>query len=329
MSVRHSLVFGLTVLVLSGSAARTSDPHRGHVLVANQQSASASLIDLATDTATVIPVGVGPHEAVISPSGRVGLITIYGIGGAVGNEIAVIDILTGRVTKTISLGQYTRPHGANFLPGDETRVAVTSETTQNVVIVNLASGTVEQAIPTGAAGSHMIGVTADGARAFTSDVGTGAVSELDLVKKTLVRVIPVAPRVEGVAVTPDGSQVWAGSNTNGTVSVIDAKAGTIVDTLTGFGMPYRLAISADGRTAIVCDPNANKIHVVDIRTRRVVWTLDDIGSPRGVNIAPDGKSAFITIATDETMGVVDLEARKITRRIKVQQSPDGVWYGPA
>ena len=328
MSVRHSLVLGLTVLVLSGSAARTSDPHRGHVLVANQQSASASLIDLATDTATVIPVGVGPHEAVISPSGRVGLITIYGIGGAVGNEIAVIDILTGRVTKTISLGQYTRPHGANFLPGDETRVAVTSETTQNVVIVNLASGTVEQAIPTGAAGSHMIGVTADGARAFTSDVGTGAVSELDLVKKTLVRVIPVAPRVEGVAVTPDGSQVWAGSNTNGTVSVIDAKAGTIVDTLTGFGMPYRLAISADGRTAIVCDPNANKIHVVDIRTRKVVWTLDDIGSPRGVNIAPDGKSAFITIATDETMGVVDLEARKITRRIKVQQSPDGVWYGP-
>ena len=42
----------------------------------------------------------------------------------------------------------------------------------------------------------------------------------------LVRVIPVAPRVEGIAVTPDGSAVWAGSNTDGTVSIIDTKTGT-------------------------------------------------------------------------------------------------------
>jgi len=48
------------------------------------------------------------------------------------------------------------------------RVAVTSETTQNVVVVNLTSGTVEQAIATGAAGSHMIGVTADVTRSEVS-----------------------------------------------------------------------------------------------------------------------------------------------------------------
>src|SRR4029450_12788520 len=113
---------------------------------------------------------------------------------------------------TICLGQYTRPHGAMFLPGDETRVVVTSETTQNVVIVNLDAGKVERAIPTNAAGSHMVAVTADGKRAFTSDVGAGAVSEIDLAAGAFVRVIPVAPQVEGVAVTPDGSAVWAGSN---------------------------------------------------------------------------------------------------------------------
>ena len=314
---------------LATSALTPTDLKSGFVLVANQQSASASLIDLRTDTARVIAVGAGPHEAVIAPSGRIGIVTIYGVGGAPGNQIAVVDIARAEVTKTISLGQYTRPHGAMFLPGDETRVAVTSETTQNVVIVNLAEGRVEQAIPTGAAGSHMVAITADGSRAFTSNVGAGGVSELDLKSRTLVRTIPVAPQVEGVAVTPDGSAVWAGSNANGTVSVIDTKTGAVAQTLTGFAMPYRLAMSADGKIAIVCDPKGDRLHVADVAARKVIWTIDGIGSPRGVNIAPDGKTAFVTLAADETMGIVDLETRTLTRKIKVERSPDGVWYGPA
>ena len=274
-------------------------------------------------------MGAGPHEAVVAPSGRIAVVTIYGVGGAPGNELAVIDLVKGAVVKTISLGQYTRPHGANFLPGDETRVVVTSEATQNVVVVNLSAGAVEHAIPTGAATSHMVAITADGKRAFTSNIVGGSVSELDLTSRSTVRVIPVAPRVEGIAVTPDGSTVWAGSNTNGTVSIIDTKTGTVAQTLTGFSLPYRLAMSKDGTIAIVCDPQGDTLHVADVAQRKVIWTLDGLGSPRGVNLAADGKTAFVTLAADETMGVIDLEARKLTRKIKVEKSPDGVWYGPA
>ena len=42
-----------------------------------------------------------------------------------GNELAIIDIKAGAVKRRISLGQYTRPHGAMFMPGDESRVVVT------------------------------------------------------------------------------------------------------------------------------------------------------------------------------------------------------------
>src|SRR5262245_58858377 len=101
---------------VGGSSGLAADLKSGNVLVANQQSASASLIDLTTNTAKVIAVGSGPHEAVISPSGRTGIVTIYGLGQP-GYQLAVIDIKTATVTKTISLGQYTRPHGAMFMPG--------------------------------------------------------------------------------------------------------------------------------------------------------------------------------------------------------------------
>src|SRR5215831_9004573 len=107
-TVHVALLVG-ALMIAARSTGASADLRSGFVLVANQQSASASLINLKDDTSRIIAVGNGPHEAVIAPSGRVGVVTIYG-AGAPGNEIAVIDIAKAAVTKTISLGQYTRPH---------------------------------------------------------------------------------------------------------------------------------------------------------------------------------------------------------------------------
>ena len=313
------------------SAGAGDDLKTGHLLVANQQSANASLIDLATDRMTLIDVGVGPHEAQISPDGRTGVVTIYGQQPP-GNQLAVIDVASAKVVRTISLGQYTRPHGVLFLPGQNSRVVVTSETTQNLVIVDLASGTIEGAIGTGAAGSHMAALTSDGKRAFTANVGGGSISEIDLAGRKLVRTIPIAPMTEGIAVAPDGSTVWVGSNTNRTVTVVDSASRASGETpgltvLTGFTFPYRLAISADGKIAIVCDAQGDMIHVADVASRKVIWTLGSLGSPRGVSIAPDGRTAFVTLAASSSVGVVDLVTHKLTRTIGVGASPDGVGYG--
>ena len=203
------------------------------------------------------------------------MVTIYGTQTP-GNELAVIDIKAGVLKRKVSLGQYTRPHGAMFLPGDESRVVVTSEATQNIVVVNIESGTVEFAIPTNAQGSHMVALTHDGSRAWTSDVGTGAVSEMDLTKKAFVRVIPTGPRTEGIAVAPDGSTVWAGSNTNGTVSVIDTKQGKIIETLSGFSLPTVSPSRRTGRPRSSVTRRGT-LHVADVATRKVVWKLDALG----------------------------------------------------
>lgn len=321
------IVAAVCAVAVSGVSARRADVKSGYVLVANQQSASASLINLSDDSARIISVGEGPHEAVISPSGRTGIVTIYGIAGKPGNQLAVIDIVTGAVTKTISLGQYTRPHGANFVPGDETRVVVTSESTQNLVLVDLAKGEVMRAIPSQAAGSHMVALSKDGKRAATSNITGGSVSVFDLASTTAAStVIPTSPQTEGIAITPDGNEVWAATN-QGAINVVNVASRIIEKTITGFGQPYRLAMSPDGRFVIACDPKNDGIAVIDVKTREVSWRLDNIGAPRGVNISPDGKTAFVTLAADETMGVVDLETRKLTRKVKVEKSPDGVWYG--
>ena len=62
-----------TLTVRRLGAALGPSATSGTVLVANQQSASATIIDLATRAETTLDVGIGPHEAAISPDGRWGV----------------------------------------------------------------------------------------------------------------------------------------------------------------------------------------------------------------------------------------------------------------
>jgi YVTN family beta-propeller protein len=299
----------------------------GTILVANQQSASATIVDLAKGTSSHIQVGTGPHETAISPDGRWGVVTVYG-AQTPGNQLAVIDLRTGTVARTIDLGIFTRPHGVMFIPGSPSKVVATSEASRRVVIADIIEGRAESDIATEAGGSHMVGVTADGKRAWTANVQSGSVSEIDLERRAFVRQIPVAPMTEGVAVTPNGREVWVGSNSQGTVSVVDTQRGAVVATIPNLGFPYRIGISPDGTLAAVCDPQGGRVHVVDVASRRVLGAFEGLGSPRGVFIGPDSRTGYITLNADQTVAVVDLRDRRILSKFQVQGSPDGVSYSP-
>ena len=298
----------------------------GVLVVANQMSASASIIELPSGAVTEVPVGEGPHEAALTDDGRLAIVTVYG-GGTPGNQLAVIDVATKKVVRMIDLGEYRRPHGVVAVPGSPELAAVTSEATQNVVIVDILQGEVVTVIPTEARGSHMVAITADGDRAFTANIPDGSVTELDLEEHDLVSTTKVATMTEGVAVTHDGREVWVGSNDAGTVTVFDTERNEVVATIPGFQMPYRLGISADGRLAVVCDPAGNAVHMIDVATRSILGSVTGLGSPRGVSIAPDGRTVFVTLNAGNAVAIVDVAKREVLRTIPVGASPDGVAFG--
>jgi|GEM_PF-109038 len=302
-------------------------PLGGVALVANQQSASATIVDVARQTATHVAVGAGPHEAAISPNGKWGVVTIYGTQTP-GNQLAVLDLAARKVVRTVDLGTFTRPHGAAFIPGSNDMLAVTSEATQRVALVDIARGSVVGEIPTESELSHMLGITADGKRIYTANIRGGSISELDVAKRAFNRQLDVATQTEGVAVRPDGAEVWVGSNDAGRVSVVDTRSWRVVATIDGFGMPYRLGFSPDGSLVVVCDPKQNSVHIVDVATRRIVGSVTDLDLPRGVAVAPDNRTAFVTAAGVPAVLAIDLRDRSVRAKVGVQSSPDGVAYSP-
>jgi YVTN family beta-propeller protein len=318
----------LLVALLFGVAARADAQVTGvtgTIVVTNKAPFTATIIDVATGKAlATLPTGRGPHEIAMSSDGRVAVVTDYGSGA--NPSLTVIDVPGMRVARTIALGQYRAPHGIVFLPGDSL-VAVTSEQTSNVLLVHVNDGAVRKVIATGNAGSHMIGVTADGKTGYTGNMGSHTVSQLDLTTGAIVKVFPVPNTPEAINVTPNGKEVWVGSNASGRVSVLDPATGTVKTAADSVSWPYRVLFTPDVATAVIPDMNRNDLRFVDRATHRELARISFPGAgPQGITITPDGRYIFLSLSKEARVAVIDARARKVIGYIPSGETPDGVVY---
>jgi len=315
-------------LLLAGVAtccvAASGGAQTGTLVVVNKSAATASIIDVGSRLVlATLPTGQGPHEAVMTANGRIAVASNY---GADQPSLTVIDVPGRKVLRTIDLGQYRRPHGMQFLPGDSL-LAVTSEATGNVVLVRIADGTVARAIPTTQRGSHMLAIPADGRRIFTGNITDNTVSELDVKTGTLVRTFAVPPQPEAINVTPDGSEVWVGSNATGKVSVVDPATGKVTTVAEGFGWPYRICFTPDDAVVIIPDLRNNVVRFLERTSHEELDRLDlPDAQPQGI-IAPPGTGvAFLSLSAEDRVAVIDLVTRKVITHLPAGDGPDGVAY---
>lgn len=315
-------------------------PRAGLLVVANQQGASATILDAATlKTVATVPVGQGPHEVAVSTDGRWAVVTNYGTQTA-GNTLSVIDLSaeSPAVVRTIDLGQYQRPHGVAFVQAGA-KMLVTSETAQRLLLVDFVSGRIDTAMATNGRGSHMVTIQRDGRRAWTGNIADGTVTEFDVDTRTAKRTFAVAPEDEAIAATPGGVQVWVGSNSGKTVTVVNGADAKILATLSGFGRPYRVGISRTGRVALVSDPATNRVWIYDVSTRRELAQIDlagqtGIGSPaaqagpEGITFDPIADFAYVTLHGTNQVVAIDLRSRKVAGFGAVGAGPDGIAYSP-
>lgn len=297
----------------------------GTLVVTNKTPSTATIIDIASNRIlATLPTGGGPHEVAISADGRLAVVTNYGTPPR--NSLTVIDVPGLRVVRTVDLGSYTAPHGIVFLAGDSL-VVVTSEATRNILIVNVVAGAVRKAISTDQPGSHMVGVTANGAKAYTGNIGANTVSELDLREGRTLRRFDVPAQPEAINVTPDGAEVWVGSNATGKVSVVDLSTGSVSTAAEGFGWPYRMLFSPDRKMVIMPDLRGNEVRFVDRASRRELGRLAfPNGGPQGIAITPDGKYVFQSLSAEARVAIVDPATRQVLGYLAAGQTPDGVAY---
>jgi len=350
--MRHARTFlAATLACALGASALAGAPHLRSdlLLVLNKAEASVSVLDPDTnETHATIPVGEGPHEAHVSPDGRIAVVGNYG-ERTPGDSLSVIDMRTLKVVRTIDLGAPSRPHGIWFLPGGEL-VAVTAEAQKKLLLVDPWKGEIVAEIGTEQEISHMVALSRDGARAFVPNIRSGSVSVIDLNARELLAIIETGAGAEGVWTHPTRDEVWVTNRAADTVTILDPNSLEILATLECSGFPIRVAITPDGEHALVSCARSGDVAVFDTTTRGLVRRIamneepvdddelqqrlfrDAFGRspvPIGILIRPDGREAFVANTNADVISVIDLETWRIARRLTAGREPDGLAWRSA
>jgi YVTN family beta-propeller protein len=334
MSANFSwLIASLMFLALAAGGSRVPAPTaHGMLVVANQREHTALLIDPETrQEVAKVTVGVNGHEVAVSPDSRFAYVPIYGnsgVGkpGTDGTTIDIVDLRDHKLAATIDLGKPLRPHRAEF--GPDGLLYVTAELDKTVDVVDPATRKVVAQIPTGAIESHMIVISPDGSRAYTANVAAGSVSVLDLKKRALVTVIPVAKTVQRISISPDGKRVFTHDQDTPRIAVIDTATNKVASWIPVPATVYSSSPTADGRKLLASSPSG-KIFVIDLATAKVEESFDIPPALGELLLTPDGKFAFVSCPAAGTIEVLDISAHKLLQPIKLTPGVDGLAWAPA
>ena len=331
------LAFALALAPEGGPRmTETSDGRSGGVLlVANKGEHTLGIVDPVTgkQVAVVEESGVTGHEVIASPDGRTAYVPIYGnsgVGkpGSDGRTMDVIDIASRKRVATVDFGGPERPHCPMF--GADGRLYVTTEISKTITVIDPKTNTIVDRIPTDQPESHMVALTHDGTRAYTSNVHVGTVSAIDLKTKKVLKVIPVAAYAQRIALSVDDKWVFTADQDKPRLAVIDTGTNAVKQWVDLPGIAYGTATTPDGRYLIAALISVNKVAVVDLQSMKVARTFDVPKAPQEVLVRPDGKVAYVSCDASKQVAVIDLAGWKVDRLIDAGAGADGLaWAASA
>lgn len=331
---------GFTFLVLAGNGALADT-----LLVVRKSADALDFVDPGSGiTLASVPVGHAPHEVSRSPDGRLAAVTNYGTREQPGSTLSIVDLEYPRELRRIELGEHRRPHGVAWYGTDS--IAVTSEASRSLLIVDPRAGGVHARVDTGQDGSHLVAVSPDGAHAFVANMGSGTTTAIDLAALRKLGDVATGRGSEAIAITPDGSEVWVAAREANTITVFDARTLEVRETLPMPGMPIRIAITPSG-TALVSCAASGEIVALDVRSRREL-ARRRLDLPAGEAVAPRsgtgpaiGGAVPVGLAVSEDATTVHAAATRlnkvvrlalpgleVVRAIDVPGEPDGMARTP-
>jgi DNA-binding beta-propeller fold protein YncE len=331
-------VISLLLFSISLSEVAVDTRAKGTLVVVNQFEHNVSLVEIALRRKfATIPVGVNGHEVAVSPDGRSLYVPIYGnsgVGkpGTDGASIDVIDVGKRQVSSSIELGKPLRPHRAEFGPGG--LLYVTGELANAIVIVDPATQKGAGEIPTGQPQSHMFVFSPDQKRAFTSNVGAGNISVLDVPGRRLLSVIPVAKTIQRISISPDGQRIFTHDQDSPRLAVIDVsdKRSTTFKVSNWIDLPgvaYASEPTPDGKWLLAICAKKHLLVAIDLATLKVAKSLDLPGTPSEILISPDGSTAFVSCMDSGKVAVVDVAAWQLLDPVDLTPGVDGLAWIPA
>jgi len=324
---------GLIVPLWVAVPTETSPSH-GLLLVANKGNQTLGIIDpvAGREVAEIPEGGITGHEVAASPDGQTAYVPIYGnsgVGrpGTDGRTMAVIDLASRRVVKTLDFDKPLRPHCAVFGP-ENGFLYVTTELANSITVIDPKSLRIISSIPTGQRESHMLAITRDGQRGYTANVGQGTVSAIDLVAKKTLAIIPISRQTQRISLSVDDHWAFTADQTAPRLAVIDTSTNKLKTWVKLPTVAYGTAPTLDGRWLLITLPDANEVGVLEIATMKLARTVAVDKMPQEILVRPDGEVAYVSCMASGKIAALNLKTWKVDQLISVGPQADGLAWAP-
>jgi DNA-binding beta-propeller fold protein YncE len=316
--------FRLAGLVLVGSlvtiACRSQSAPKRTLLALSKTDHTLAVVDPGTlKVIARLPVGNDPHEVIASADGTRAYVSIYG-GGSL-HELDVLDLVGQKALTPFDTKPLFGPHGLTEGGG---KIWFTAEGSKAVGRYDPVSGQTDWVMGTGQDRTHMIVVTPDGKRVYTTNVSSGTVS---ILVDTLMRMGPPpggsggAPGGQGAP--PPGAQ---GGGQGGPPPGGGQPREQWVETVVPVGRGSEgFDVSPDGRELWTAASDDGTIWIIDPFSKSVVAKID--AGVRGANrlkFTPDGGRVFVSSLGTGDLVVFDVKTRKEVKRLKIGHGAAGI-----
>jgi DNA-binding beta-propeller fold protein YncE len=288
-----------------------------------------------------IALGHAPHEISVSPDGRRAVVSNYGTREQPGSTLSLVDLEQPREVRRIELAPHTRPHGVAWFAPD--RVAVTTEGSRHLLVVEPDSGLIVAAIDTGQDLSHMVAVSADARRAYVTNIGSGTTTALDLESGRKLADVATGAGSEALALTPDGRELWVAARAEGHLAIVDTASLEVTARLALPGIPIRIAFTPDGRTVLVTCAGSSELVAFDVASRRehrrrkvdvplapgaeqrpFAQIARGSALPVGLLVSADGRTTYVAATMGDRVVRYDTATLEPLQVIEVGGEPDGL-----
>lgn len=314
-----------------GVAGTAQSQSRQLLLALSKADHTLAIVDPATlKVMARVPVGEDPHEVIASTDGKMAYVSIYG-GGTL-HEINVIDLLAKKPLTNVDTRPLYGPHGIEFANG---KVWFSAEGSKAVGRYDPATGKLDWSMGTGQDRTHMLYVSADAKKIYTTNVNSGTVSILTSTTITPPNgkpredwsqtVIPVSKGCEGFDVAPNGKQLWTAASEDGSIAVIDVETKKLITTIDAKAVgANRLKFTPNGKMVFITSLRSGDLLVYDAQSQKELKRVKVGKGAAGILMAPDGSRAFVACSPDNYIAVIDLKTLEVTGHLEVGTNPDGL-----
>src|SRR5215469_12862315 len=275
----------VSILILASVLAAAEPTPSPALIVLNKGDNAMAIVNPANGKVFAsIPVGQNPHEAAVSSDGKFAFSS-----NMQGNSISVIDIAAQKEIHRVELPNLRTPHGLWFAEG---KLYFTAEGDHSIARYDPAANKIDWTRDSGANGTHMIVMTKDLSKIFTSNMQSDSVSMLVRAPgeaEYKLTGIPVGKGPEAIAMSPDGKQVWTATYGDSHVAIVDVAAGAVIENLPLSAQRInRLQFTPDGKRVLLSDSDNGDLIILDAASHKAVKRLKVGENCEGILVTPDG-----------------------------------------